>query len=114
VAYFLITVLLVLTEVSEQISQQYQEQQIWDSPDFTDLCPGEQDKKLKPLYDNWKRDLFTKESFSRFIEQHMRTPAELNSAEERELELLEQEEKEEEAKDIQRLARAKETSLDQE
>jgi hypothetical protein len=93
-----------LNEVSEQISQQYQEQQIWDSPDFMDLCPGEQDKKLKPLYDSWKRDLFTKESFSRFIEQHMRAPAELNSAEERELELLEQEEKEEEAKDIQRLA----------
>jgi len=93
-----------LDEVSKQISQQYEEERIFDDPDFTDLCPGEQDKRLAPLYAKWRRDLFTKESFTRFCDEHMKPLPELTPEQEKEMEKLEQLDREAEERELRLLA----------
>jgi hypothetical protein len=40
------------------------------TPGYWDLCEGEQEKRLKPVYAAWNHDLFTPQSFERYCQQH--------------------------------------------
>ena len=93
-----------LNEARAQINQQYEEERVYNEPDFNDLCPGDQAKRLEPLYSKWRRDLFTKESFMKFCDEHMKPLPELTPEQEKEMEKLEQLDKEEEEKDVKLLA----------
>jgi hypothetical protein len=69
-----------INEVSGQIDQQKAESDVYGSPGFFDLCVGEQDRRLAPVYAKWRRDLFTLESFSRFVDAHKRPISEITAA----------------------------------
>jgi hypothetical protein len=45
------------------------EEEIMDKPGFWDLPKLEHDALLKPVYDNWRHDLFSQESFERFLNE---------------------------------------------
>jgi hypothetical protein len=43
------------------------EQEVLDSPGFFDLCTGEQERRLKPVYDKWDHSLFSEKSFKDYV-----------------------------------------------
>ena len=66
-----------IDEVSDQIDQQKAESEVYGSAGFFDLCVGEQDRRLAPVYAKWRKDLFTPESFSRFLDANERPVSEI-------------------------------------
>ena len=59
-----------LRDMIEWFSMRRQEDRILSQPGFSDLCWGEQQKQLAPLYANWKRDLLSEESWKRYYNKH--------------------------------------------
>jgi hypothetical protein len=97
-----------IREMRDWLFLRWREDQIYDAPDFFDLCAGEQERRLAPVYSKWRKYL-TEESWSKFYEEHCRRPAseipELTAEEIAEDEkLTAQENAEEEAKDAKFLA----------
>ena len=92
-----------IREMQDWLFLRWREDQIYDTPDFFDLCAGEQERRLAPVYSKWRKYL-TEESWSKFYEEHCRRPVseipELTAEEIAEDEqLTAQENAEEEAKD---------------
>lgn len=61
-----------LGEMGEWLFLRWQEDQVYDAPDFFNLCSGEQEQRLKPIYNKW-RDWLSKESWERYYEQHCKS-----------------------------------------
>ena len=63
-----------LIEESQKFAEQARaENEVLDAPDFFSLCAGEQDRRLKPVYDKWDKNLFTEKSYHDYVEQHFKT-----------------------------------------
>jgi hypothetical protein len=63
-----------LIEESQKFAEQARaENAVFDAPDFFNLCAGEQDERLKPVYDKWDKNLFTEKSYHDYVEQHFKT-----------------------------------------
>ena len=63
-----------LIEESQKFAIQARaENKVLDAPDFFSLCAGEQDRRLKPVYDKWDKNLFTEKSYHDYVEQHFKT-----------------------------------------
>jgi hypothetical protein len=63
-----------LIEESQKFAIQARaENEVLEAPDFFSLCQGEQDRRLKPVYDKWDRNLFTEKSYHDYVEQHFKT-----------------------------------------
>jgi hypothetical protein len=82
----------------------WQENQVYDDPEYFNLCAGEQAKLLEPIYGKW-RNWLSQESWDKYYEKNerqrvagsIREPTAQEAEEEQEL--LERENAEEEAKD---------------
>lgn len=93
-----------LSEMKEWLFLRWQEEQVYDDPEYFNLCAGEQAKRLEPIYSKWRKWL-SEESWNKYYEEHERrrvadsirepTPQEL----EEEQKLIERDNAEEEAKD---------------
>jgi len=93
-----------LSEMQEWLFLRWQEEQIYDDPEYFNLCAGEQSKLLEPIYGKWRKWL-NEESWNKYYEEHERqnvadsirepTPQEL----EEDRKQVEQDNAEEEAKD---------------
>jgi hypothetical protein len=60
-----------LIEETRKFKEQFDaEEAVFKTPGYWELCEGEQDRRLVPVYANWNHDLFTPESFQRYCEQH--------------------------------------------
>jgi hypothetical protein len=58
-----------LGEMQEWLFLVYREHQITSAPDFFTVCAGEQERRLKPVYDEW-RDWLSKESWEKYYDEH--------------------------------------------
>ncbi len=57
-----------LIEESQKFAEQTRaENAVFDAPDFFSLCSGEQDERLKPVYDKWDKTLFTEKSYQDYV-----------------------------------------------
>jgi len=93
-----------LSEMKDWLFLRWQEEQVYDDPEYFNLCAGEQAKRLEPIYSKWRKWL-SEESWNKYYEEHERrrvadsirepTPQEL----EEEQKLIERDNAEEEAKD---------------
>jgi hypothetical protein len=60
-----------LIEETRNFKEQYDaEEEVFNTPGYWELCEGEQEKRLAPVYAAWNHDLFTPQSFQRYCEQH--------------------------------------------
>ena len=60
-----------LIEETRKFKEQYDaEEAVFNTPGYWDLCEGEQERHLAPVYAAWNHDLFTPESFQRYCERH--------------------------------------------
>ncbi len=60
-----------LIEETRKFKEQYDaEKAVFDQPGYWELCEGEQEKLMAPVYAVWNHNLFTPESFQRYCEQH--------------------------------------------
>ena len=60
-----------LIEETRKFKEQYDaEEEVFNLPGYWELCEGEQEKRLAPVYATWNHDLFTPQSFQRYCEQH--------------------------------------------
>ena len=60
-----------LIEETRKFKEQYDaEEAVFNTPGYWDLCEGEQERRLAPVYAAWNHDLFTPKSFERYCEQH--------------------------------------------
>ncbi len=60
-----------LIEETCKFKEQYDaEEEVFNTPGYWELCEGEQERRLAPVYANWNHDLFTPESFNRFCDIH--------------------------------------------
>jgi hypothetical protein len=66
---FMVRFFWFLSEVKVQINQMNAEQEIRGTPGFYKLPKKKRDELLKPVYDKWRHDLFSPESFQRFFEE---------------------------------------------
>jgi len=63
-----------LIEESQKFAEQARaENAVLEAPGFFGLCVGEQDRRLKPVYDKWDKNLFTEKSYRDYVEQHFKT-----------------------------------------
>ena len=62
----------LLEETQKFYVQSTLEQAVFDAPDFFNLCAGEQDERLKPVYERWDKTLFSEESFHRYLEDALK------------------------------------------
>jgi len=58
-----------LNEMGEWLFLRWQEDQIYADPGFFDICPGEQEKRLQPVYSKWRRWL-SEESWLKYSEEN--------------------------------------------
>jgi hypothetical protein len=96
-----------LSEMKDWLHHMRMEHKIMGEPGFFNLCKGEQDKKLKPCYDSWRRWLLD-ESFSQWLKNNPITPPNSKTTkeanvEEEDMALMEKEFKAEEEKNVQYL-----------
>jgi hypothetical protein len=66
---FWIRLLWLIEETQKYAVQSMAENEVFDAPDFFNLCAGEQDERLKPVYDKWDKTLFSEESFKRYLSE---------------------------------------------
>jgi hypothetical protein len=60
-----------LIEETRKFKEQYDsEEEVFNTPGYWELCEGEQERRLDPVYAAWNHDLFTPQSFQRYCEQH--------------------------------------------
>jgi hypothetical protein len=60
-----------LIEETRKFKEQFDaEIEVFNLPGYWELCEGEQERHLAPVYAAWNHDLFTPESFQRYCEQH--------------------------------------------
>jgi hypothetical protein len=60
-----------LIEETRKFKEQYDaEEEVFDTPGYWELCEGEQERRLAPVYAAWNHDLFTPQSFQRYCERH--------------------------------------------
>jgi hypothetical protein len=60
-----------LIEETRKFKEQYDaEEEVFNTPGYWELCEGEQEKRLAPVYAAWNHDLFTPESFNRYCGKH--------------------------------------------
>ena len=60
-----------LIEETRKFKEQYDaEEAVFNTPGYWELCEGEQERRLAPVYADWNHDLFTPESFKRYCERH--------------------------------------------
>ncbi len=60
-----------LIEETRKFKEQYTaEKEVFNTPGYWELCEGEQERLIAPVYEAWNHDLFTPESFQRYCEQH--------------------------------------------
>ena len=60
-----------LIEETRKFKEQFDaEKAVFDSPGYWELCVGEQERQLAPVYAAWNHDLFTPESFERYCYRH--------------------------------------------
>ena len=71
---FIIRFLWFMGEIRPFIGQLKAELTLLDNPEFQKLPTEKQDELLKPIYDNWRHDFFTPESFRKFMEKHGKKP----------------------------------------
>jgi hypothetical protein len=93
-----------LSEMKDWLFLRWQEDQVYDDPEYFNLCSGEQAKRIEPIYSKW-RNWLSEESWKRYYEDHERqkvaesirepTPKEI----EEDRKQVEQDNAEEEAKD---------------
>ena len=99
-----------LIEETRKLKEQYDgEEAVFNTPGYWELCKGEQERRLAPVYANWNHNLFSPESFERYCERRhiFRTTEELQQlianrtpeqAKQDELEEQQEENEEKEAK----------------
>jgi hypothetical protein len=61
-----------LSDMNEWLFLLWRENEVMGTPGFFDLCYGEQDKLLKPIYDEWRGDWLTEKSWKRDSEEHLK------------------------------------------
>ena len=60
-----------LIEETRKFKEQHDaEEEVFNTPGYFELCEGEQERRLAPVYATWNHDLFTPQSFQRYCEQH--------------------------------------------
>ena len=60
-----------LIEETRKFKEQYDAKEaVFNTPGYWELCEGEQQRRLAPVYAAWNHDLFTPESFQRYCERH--------------------------------------------
>jgi hypothetical protein len=60
-----------LIEETRKFKEQFDaEEEVLNTPGYWELCEGEQERRLAPVYANWNHDLFTPESFNRYCDLH--------------------------------------------
>jgi hypothetical protein len=60
-----------LIEETRKFKEQYDaEEAVLNLPGYWELCEGDQERRLAPVYAAWNHDLFTPQSFQRYCEQH--------------------------------------------
>jgi hypothetical protein len=60
-----------LIEETRKLKEQYDaEEAVFNTPGYFELCEGEQERRLAPVYAAWNHDLFSPQSFQRYCEQH--------------------------------------------
>ena len=60
-----------LIEETRKFKEQYEaEEAVFNTPGYWELCEGEQERRLAPVYAARNHDLFTPESFQRYCERH--------------------------------------------
>jgi hypothetical protein len=60
-----------LIEETRKFKEQYDaEETVFKTPGYWELCEGEQQRRLAPVYAAWNHDLFTPESFQRYCDIH--------------------------------------------
>jgi hypothetical protein len=60
-----------LIEETRKFKEQYDaEEAVFNQPGYFELCEGEQERCIAPVYAAWNHDLFTPQSFQRYCEQH--------------------------------------------
>ncbi len=60
-----------LIEETRKFKEQFDaEQAVFSTPGYWELCEGEQESHLAPVYAAWNHDLFTPESFERYCYHH--------------------------------------------
>jgi hypothetical protein len=92
-----------LSEMQDWLFLLWREHQITGAPDFFTLCSGEQERRLKPVYDKW-RDWLSKASLEEYYAKHappVRRYEDLTPEEKAELERDEANEEREEAEWIE-------------
>jgi hypothetical protein len=98
-----------IREMQEWLFLRWQEEQVYEDPEYFNLCAGEQAKLIDPIYSKWRKWL-SKESWEKYYAEHEQrkvsdsirepTPEEL----EEDRKQIEQDNAEEEAKDAKFLA----------
>ena len=93
-----------LSEMRDWLFLRWQEEQVYDDPEYFNLCAGEQKKRLEPIYSKW-RNWLSEESWNNYYEENEKkrvadfirepTPEELEEDQKQ----IEQDNAEEEAKD---------------
>ena len=68
------------------------ENAILEAPDFFSLCSGEQDERLKPVYDRWDRNLFSEKSYKDYVSRVFKTDFKLPEMTQEQLKQMEREE----------------------
>ncbi len=83
----------LVEEAQKYTEQSDAENEVMHAPDFFDLCAGEQDRRLKPVYNKWEKNLFSEKSFHDYIKKRWKIDSlsEVNPTPE-ELEELDKEE----------------------
>ena len=60
-----------LIEETRKFKEQYDaEEEVFNTPGYWELCEGEQERRLAPVYAAWNHDLFTPKSFEHYCEEH--------------------------------------------
>jgi hypothetical protein len=59
--------LWLVGDAQKYTEQSDAEQAVFDSPGFFDLCAGEAERQLEPVYDKWDKNLFSEKSFHDFV-----------------------------------------------
>jgi hypothetical protein len=104
-----------LMEETRKFKEQYDaEEEVFNVPGYWELCEGEQQRRIAPVYAAWNHDLFTPASFQRYCEGHhvFKTTGEIEQLtasrtpeQARQEELEEQQEENEERAAVERNAR---------
>ena len=60
----------IIEELQKWKEQNDAQDAVCESEGFFELCEGDQEQLLKPVYAKWNRDLFTRKSFEQYIDKH--------------------------------------------